>query len=95
MSAVFETVDHTKLLEIFQYEIGLVISYRENTKVKIGDEYSELIELLYGVAPGSFLGPILFKIYIRSFYQHVEVTKFNVEGFVYDHQLINKFLLAF
>ena len=53
------------------------------------------MELLYGVAQGSVLGPILFKIYIRSFYQHVEATKFNVEGFADDHQLIKEFLVAF
>ena len=64
-------------------------------KVKIGNECSDLSELLYGVAQGSVLGPILFKIYIRSFYEHVAETKFNVEGFADDHQLIKQFLVAF
>ena len=104
LSAAFDTVDHTKLLKILQYEIGIegiALCWFESflkgrtQKVKIGDEYSELMELLYGVAQGSVLGPILFKIYIRSFYHHVEATKFNVEGFADDHQLIKEFLVAF
>ena len=91
-------------MQILQYEIGIdgiALSWSKSflqvrtEKVKIGDEYSELMELLYGVAQGSVLGPILFKIYIRSFYQHVEATKFNVEGFADDHQLIKEFLVAF
>ena len=63
--------------------------------MRINNEYSEPMELLYGVAQGSVLGPILFKIYIRSFYKHVEATKFNVEGFADDHQLMKQFLVAF
>ena len=51
-------------------------------------------ELRYGVPQGSVLGPILFKIYIRSFYSHVAATKFNVEGFADDHQLIKQFLVT-
>ena len=79
LSAAFDTVDHDKLLEILEREIGIegvALSWFRSflkgrtQKVKIGDEYSELSELLYGVAQGSVLGPILFKIYIRSFYSH-------------------------
>ena len=52
----------------------------ERTKnVKIGDDCSHLSELLYSVAQGSVLGPIVFMIYIRSFYKHVADTKFNVK----------------
>ena len=103
LSAAFDTVDHNKLLEILEKEIGIegvALSWFESflkgrtQKVKIGDDYSDLAELLYGVAQGSVLGPILFKIYIRSFYKHVADT-FNVEGFADDHQLIKQFLVAF
>ena len=52
------------------------------------------MELLYGVAQGSVLGPPLFKIYIRSLYKYVEPTKFTIEGFADDHQLIKQFMIC-
>ena len=60
----------------------------------IGDEFSDILELLYGVTQGSVLGPTLFKIYIRSLYRYVGPTKFKIEGFADDHQLIKKFLIT-
>ena len=36
---------------------------------------------------GSVLGPILFNIYIRSFYERVESLGVSVEGFADDHQI--------
>ena len=104
LSAAFDTVDQNKLLDILENEIGVVGVALEwfksflkgrTQKVKIGDCYSESMELLFGVAQGSVLGPILFKIYIRSLYKHIKATKFNVEGFADDHQLIKQFLIAF
>ena len=103
LSAAFDTVDHAKLLYILEHEIGIVgtaLRWFESflkgrgQKVKIGEEYSEILELLYGVAQGSVLGPQLFKIYIRSFYKYVEPTKYTVEGFADDHQLIKQFLIS-
>ena len=81
LSAAFDTVDHSKLLHILKFEIGIdgtALKWFESflvgrtQTVKIGDEYSEILELLYGVAQGSVLGPPLFKIYIGSLYEYVE-----------------------
>ena len=103
LSAAFDTVDHSKLLYILEHEIGIIgTSLRwfesflkgRGQKVKIGEEYSEILELLYGVAQGSVLGPQLFKIYIRSLYKYVEPTKYTIEGFADDHQLIKQFLIS-
>ena len=103
LSAAFDTVDHNKLLHILEHDIGIVgtsLKWFESflkgrsQKVKIGEEYSEILELLYGVAQGSVLGPQLFKIYIRSLYKYVEATKFEIEGFADDHQLIKQFLIS-
>ena len=102
LSAAFDTVDHDKLLEILEKDIGVTgtaLKWFESflkgrtQKVKIGNSYSDIIELLFGVAQGSVLGPPLFKIYIRSLYKYVEPTKFRIEGFADDHQLIKQFLI--
>ena len=68
-----------------------IVSGRRTQTVKIGDEYSEILELL---VQGSVLGPPLFKIYIRSLYKYVEPTKFTIEGFADDHQLIKQFMIC-
>ena len=103
LSAAFDTVDHNKLLSILEKEIGIAgtaLKWFESflkgrsQKVKIGSTYSEEIELLYGLAQGSVLGPPLFKIYIRSLYRYVEPTSFRIEGFADDHQLIKQFLVC-
>ena len=63
-------------------------------KVKVGDAFSEVVDLLFGVAQGSILGPRLFNIYIRSLYKHVKPTYFQIEGFADDHQLVKQFLVS-
>ena len=76
LSAAFDTVDHGKLLDILKNEIGIdgtALSWFKyfligrTQKVRMNDEYSELMELLYDVVQGSVLGPILFKFHIRFF----------------------------
>ena len=48
--------------------------------------------LPYSVAQGSVLGPRFFNIYTKSLYKYVEPTRFKIEGFADDHQLIKRFL---
>lgn len=101
LSAAFDTVDQTKLLNILREEIGIegtalkwftsFITGRTQ-RVKIRDCYSELGDLIYGEAQGSVLGPPLFNIYIRSLKKHVDPAKFSIFGFADDHQLIKSFL---
>ena len=104
LSAAFDTVDHVKLLNILEKEIGVTGTALEwlrefltnrTQRVKIGDSYSKVAILLYGVIQGSILGPRLFNIYIRSVYKRVEPTKFDIVGFADDHQLLKQFALAF
>ena len=73
LSAAFDTVDHDKLLAILEKDIGITgtaLKWFESflkgrtQRVKINDSYSDVMELLFGLAQGSVLGPPLFKIYI-------------------------------
>ena len=59
LSAAFDTVDHDKLLEILEKDIGVTgtaLKWFESflkgrtQRVKIGDSYSEPMELQFGVA---------------------------------------------
>ena len=93
---------HLKLLESLQEDIwirGTALKWFEwfiinsTQKAKIGDDFSDIIELLFCVQQQSVLGPILLKIYIWSLHIYAIKTKFEVEGFP-DHQLSKQFLIT-
>ena len=100
LSAAFDTVDHNKLLQILEQEIGIkgtalkwfrsFISGRCQ-KVKINEFESHEIIIKFGVPQGSVLGPILFNIYIRSLYSTVTSKRFKIHGFADDHQVYKSF----
>ena len=101
LSAAFDTVDHNKLLDMLYHEIGIrgtaynwCKSFLVNRafRVKIGNSYSDLELLLFGVAQGSVLGPRFFNIYSRPLYKFVEPTKFTIDGFADDNQLMKRFI---
>ena len=103
LSAAFDTVDHEKLLGILESDIGITgvalkwfkhFLTNRTQRVRVGDSYSEIDLLLYGVIQGSILGPRLFNIYIRSVYKRIEPTKFEIVGFADDHQLLKQFAIS-
>jgi hypothetical protein len=63
--------------------------------IKVGESQSEESPLPYGVPQGSVLGPRLFNIYSKSIVNEVESTKFDIEGYVDDHQLLKHFIPKF
>ena len=72
LSAAFDTVNHTILLNRLQKRVGITggalrwfQSYLENRKqsVRINNVNSEPVDLKYGVPQGSVLGPVLFSLY--------------------------------
>ena len=105
LSAAFDTVDQEKLLSILEEEIGVKKTalkwFRSflvgrTQKVKINDSYSSEVELDFGVAQGSILGPPLFNIYTRSFPNTmVRMVEYSIDGYADDHQLWKQFNLLF
>ena len=76
MSAAFDTVETTLLIDILQTHIGLegaalswFLSYVTDRlqRVAIGSECSREIPLRYGVPQGSLFGPVLVSIYTLPF----------------------------
>ena len=100
LSAAFDTVDIDQLLNILSSDIGIKgtaldwfrsFLKKRTMRVKVNDAFSEVFELEFGVPQGSVLGPILFNIYIRSIYKHIELTGFTIKGFADDHQIYVSF----
>ena len=61
----------------------------------IGDSFSDISRLFYGLPQGSVLGHDLFEIYIRSLYPLIQPCKFDIYGFADDHQHLKSFLPIF
>ena len=100
LSAAFDTVDQSKLLDILHNEIGIrgvplqwfkSFLVGRTQKVKIGASYSSADTLDFGVAQGSILGPKLFNIYTRSFPGTIQSIAYSVEGYADDHQISKQF----
>ena len=104
LSAAFDTIDTSKLLEILKEEIGIygvALNWFESfltgrtQKVKINGHYSQENEVLYGVPQGSVLGPCLFGINVRSQPYVFKECKFSTSSFADDSNGRKKFALSF
>ena len=100
MSAVFDTVNHQKLLQILENRFNfthtvlkLITSYLNNRSqfVSIDNYKSRLIDLSHGVPQGTCLGPILYLIYISGIYDVVGRHTPIIEDYADDHQLYVSF----
>ena len=73
LSAAFDTIDHTILLERLKISFGIdgvvldwIRSYLSDRKqkVKVNNDISSEIPVKYGVPQGSVLGPLHFSMYV-------------------------------
>ena len=104
LSAAFDTVDQDKLLEILHKDVGVrgvALKWFDSflrgrtQKVKIGDVYSNEVDLDFGVVQGAILGPKLFNIYTKPFPEKMQVVSVSVEGYADDNQLLKPFNVKF
>ena len=90
LSTMFDAIDHSLLYDCLHdwYSpdgtallwIKLYLLNRKQ-KIKIGDSFSEVVILPFGVPQGSVLGPLLFTLYTGSLSQ--VISKFNVTHHLY------------
>ena len=96
LSAAFDTVDHTLLLERLENWVGLsgtvlnwFRSYLQNRNyfVSIGDFVSESTNVTCGVPQGSILGPSLFNIYMLPLGQIMQNNNIDHHCYADDTQI--------
>ena len=94
LSAAFDTVDHTKLLQILysQFHIsGNALKWLKaflsgrSQRVKVGNVSSDSLDILFGVPQGSILGPLLFNLYCSSLSQAFSYSGFDCAGYADDN----------
>ena len=104
LSAAFDTIDIEKLLEILSDEIGVTgvalqwfrsFLTGRTQKVRIGGEFSKIMEVLFGAPQGSVLGPPLFNIYVRGQPLVFKACSFSSCSFADDSNGSRKFSLQF
>jgi len=100
LSAAFDTIDHSVLLDKLLTEYGIdgsalqwCKSYLENRTfaVKIDDKLSSFLELIYGVPQGSLLGPILFILYTKTLQKIAAKYGLDIQLYADDSQLYISF----
>ena len=104
LSAAFDTIDIEKLLEILYNEIGIsgvaLKWFRSfltgrTQKVRIKEEFSKVLEVLFGAPQGSVLGPPLFNIYVRGQPLIFQACSFKSTSFADDSNGSKTFSLQF
>ena len=94
LSAAFDTVDHTVLLNILQSKFHITdtaLSWLKSflsgrtQRVKIGDSLSSSLTILFGVPQGSILGPLLFNLYCSSLPEAFSHAGFSSMGYADDN----------
>jgi len=103
LSAAFDALDHTVLLERLESEVGIqgkaldwfksYLSVRKQC-VTVKGTLSDPSELTVGVPQGSVLGPLLFLVYVLPLRRIIDSFQVNRHGYADDSQLYEYFTLS-
>ena len=101
LSAVFDMVNHTILLEVLNCYFGItehalswISSYLSSRRfqVQVGHLTSKTVEIDFLVPQGSILGPILFNCYASTLMEIIPQRKDSfLSGYADDHAIIHSF----
>ena len=104
LSAAFDTIDPDKLLQILHDELGITgvalkwfksFLVGRKQRVKVNNEFSDYLEVIFGAPQGSILGPPLFNINVRSQSMVFRFCKFGTSSFADDSNGRMTFALPF
>ena len=96
MSAAFDTVDHTMLVQVLMSRFGIcgaALSWFESYlgsrsyRVNVRGNLSGIVKLVCGVPQGSLLGPVLFLMYVEELQDLVERYGLKIKLYADDSQL--------
>ena len=100
LSAAFDTVDHSILLNILYKKFRIkgsalqwIRSFLSNRvqRVKVGNSVSDAVVITFGVPQGSILGPLLFNLYCSSINEAFLSAGFDSIGYADDNFGIRMF----
>ena len=100
LSAAFDTIEHSILLNILQQDFGVVgtalnwfdsfLSGRKQ-RILVGDKTSDDFNLNCGVPQGSCMGPILFTLYVSRLFNIISQHLPSVHGYADDNRIYLSF----
>ena len=94
LSAAFDTVDHSLRMKILneKYQIsGSALKWinsflsDRSQRVKVGNQLSDSLSVLFGVPQGSILGPLLFNLYCSTINDAFNSSGFSSMGYADDN----------
>lgn len=100
LSAAFDTVDHTVLINVLQNVFGLrgtALNWAKNylsgrhTKVQINKSLSREVNLQFSVPQGSCAGPVFYNIYTSTLLSEINRYQTQILGYADDHTLYDSF----